>query len=227
MSVQIRWRGDTTAAHKGFIGADREITIDTDKRAIVVHDGETLGGFPMAREDLKNVARDTIAGRGIAKDDLSNAANLVGFVFPSPLGSASGFLRCDGSAVSRAAYATLFARIGTTFGAGDGSTTFNLPDYRGCFLRGAGGNSAAIGTKQEDGAPNITGEVNPGAWFEALQAGQTGAFYAIGGNRGYRENNGNYQGGVVGFNASRSSAVYGRAGEVRPINHAINFFIKY
>jgi microcystin-dependent protein len=48
----------------------------------------------------------------------------------------SGWLVADGSAVSRATYATLFAVVGTTFGAGDGSTTFNLPDLRGQFLRG-------------------------------------------------------------------------------------------
>jgi len=40
----------------------------------------------------------------------------------------SGFLECEGSAVSRSTYAALFAVIGTTYGAGDGSTTFNLPD---------------------------------------------------------------------------------------------------
>lgn len=48
----------------------------------------------------------------------------------------AGYLECDGSAVSRATYATLFAAIGTTWGVGDGSTTFNLPDFRGEFLRG-------------------------------------------------------------------------------------------
>ena len=48
----------------------------------------------------------------------------------------SGWLACNGAAVSRTSYAALFAAIGTTFGAGDGSTTFNLPDLRGEFLRG-------------------------------------------------------------------------------------------
>ncbi len=46
-----------------------------------------------------------------------------------------GFLKCNGAAVSRTAYARLFARIGTAFGGGDGSTTFNLPDFRGEFPR--------------------------------------------------------------------------------------------
>ena len=48
----------------------------------------------------------------------------------------TGYLECDGSAVSRTTYADLFTIIGTTWGAGDGSSTFNLPDLRGEFVRG-------------------------------------------------------------------------------------------
>lgn len=48
----------------------------------------------------------------------------------------AGYLKRNGAAVSRATYARLFAKIGTTYGAGDGSTTFNLPDGRGVFDRG-------------------------------------------------------------------------------------------
>ena len=62
------------------------------------------------------------------------------------------FLLCDGSAVSRTDYAALFAVIGTTFGTGDGSTTFALPDLRAAFIRGAGsknGYSATFGQKQD------------------------------------------------------------------------------
>jgi microcystin-dependent protein len=47
-----------------------------------------------------------------------------------------GWLKCNGQAVSRTTYSRLFSKIGTTFGAGDGSTTFNLPDLRGEFVRG-------------------------------------------------------------------------------------------
>eukprot|EP01116_Phalansterium_solitarium_P013728 TRINITY_DN31132_c0_g1_i1.p1 TRINITY_DN31132_c0_g1~~TRINITY_DN31132_c0_g1_i1.p1 ORF type:complete len:337 (+),score=16.49 TRINITY_DN31132_c0_g1_i1:85-1095(+) len=50
----------------------------------------------------------------------------------------SGYLDCNGAAVSRTTYATLFAAIGTTFGAGDGSTTFTLPDLQGRTTIGAG-----------------------------------------------------------------------------------------
>lgn len=48
----------------------------------------------------------------------------------------TGYLKANGALVSRTTYAALFAAIGTTFGAGDGSTTFNLPDLRGEFIRG-------------------------------------------------------------------------------------------
>lgn len=50
----------------------------------------------------------------------------------------SGYLECDGSAVSRTTYADLFAAIGTTYGVGDGSTTFNVPDLRGRATIGQG-----------------------------------------------------------------------------------------
>ena len=48
----------------------------------------------------------------------------------------SGYIKADGSAVSRSTYATLFLVIGTTYGVGDGSSTFNVPDLRGEFIRG-------------------------------------------------------------------------------------------
>ena len=57
------------------------------------------------------------------------------FAMPTP---PAGWLTCDGSAVSRKKYSTLFAAIGTNWGAGDGSTTFNLPPLTNRFLVGAG-----------------------------------------------------------------------------------------
>ena len=63
----------------------------------------------------------------------------VGAVVGLPFESIpDGFLLCDGQAVSRVDYAALFALLGDTFGAGDGATTFHLPDYRGRSLLGAG-----------------------------------------------------------------------------------------
>lgn len=58
----------------------------------------------------------------------------------------TGYLLCNGSAVSRSTYAALFAVIGTAFGSGDGSTTFNLPDFRDRFPVGAGTSYSANST---------------------------------------------------------------------------------
>lgn len=67
-----------------------------------------------------------------------------------------GTLVADGSEVSRASYPELFAKIGTTYGAGDGVTTFALPDWRDEFPRFSGADRA-VGTKQGDAIRNIVG----------------------------------------------------------------------
>ena len=67
-----------------------------------------------------------------------------------------GWLECNGAAVSRATYADLFKVIGTKYGAGDGSTTFNLPDMNGRVLQ-ATTNHSEVGQMKEASLPNITG----------------------------------------------------------------------
>ena len=79
----------------------------------------------------------------------------------------TGWLKADGSAVSRTQYPALFAAIGTTFGVGDGRTTFNLPDLRGEFVRGWDGGrnidpGRAFGSAQGDAIRNITGSIDTG-----------------------------------------------------------------
>lgn len=63
----------------------------------------------------------------------------------------SGWLMCDGGAVDRTTYAALFAAIGTTYGVGDGATTFNLPDGRGRVTVGKGSNVAIDALGENDG----------------------------------------------------------------------------
>ena len=66
----------------------------------------------------------------------------------------SGYLLCNGAAVSRTTYSKLYSAIGTTYGSGDGSTTFNLPNLNNnSFLEG----SNTVGTAKSAGLPNITG----------------------------------------------------------------------
>jgi microcystin-dependent protein len=82
----------------------------------------------------------------------------IGAIYGSARSSTpAGYLLCDGSAISRTIYDRLFTAIGTSYGVGDSSTTFNLPDLRGAVPRGTGTSSGytqnvtvTLGTKQND-----------------------------------------------------------------------------
>lgn len=107
----------------------------------------------MAKEGLKNnlpKEYDATATQELLEDVteriMGNNNVPVGTVL-SFAGSTSpnGYLICDGSAIKRNSYKDLFSIIGTTYGTGDGSTTFNLPDMRGVFLKGAGTTNRVAG----------------------------------------------------------------------------------
>lgn len=140
-----------------------------------------------------------------------------------------GWLVCNGSAVSRTTYADLFAAIGTTFGAGDGSTTFKLPDYQGDFLRGyLSGTSSAIGTRQAEGLPNISGRLDFGKQVGGMSS-SSGAFSHKNISQDWA---GTSTGTVnvidyVNFDASRSNGLYGDSSHVTPRNNAVSWCIKY
>lgn len=78
MSKQLQIRGGTTAQHSVFTGAVREITVDTNKNTLVVHDGMTVGGFPLAKESV-------VVALASDKEDKSNK------------GVANGYASLDGN----------------------------------------------------------------------------------------------------------------------------------
>lgn len=103
---------------------------------------------------------------GVSTEYLSDLfAGMVSFF---PMASPpTGWLICNGQAVSRTTYATLFNRIGTTYGSGNGSTTFNVPELRGEFIRGLDlsrgvDSGRALGSAQSDAnkAHTHTGTTN-------------------------------------------------------------------
>lgn len=132
-----------------------------------------------------------------------------------------GFLLCNGAAISRTTYAKLFAAIGTLYGAGDGSTTFNLPDMRDKFAEGAG--TYTVGTAVEAELPNITGE------FTGSASNITsGAFSVVSASTGYLKLDGSYSDcRIYSFNASRSSSIYGNSTTVQPNSLVFYYMIKY
>lgn len=79
-------------------------------------------------------------GAPVGSADAHFIGEIIEFASASP--PSADYLACDGAAVSRAVYSTLFARLGTTHGAGDGSTTFNLPNKAGRFTLGPSGTHA-------------------------------------------------------------------------------------
>jgi microcystin-dependent protein len=136
-----------------------------------------------------------------------------------------GYLICDGSAVSRVAFAALFAAIGTAYGNGDGSTTFNIPDLRGYFLRGVdngAGNDPDTGSRTAPSGGN-TGD-NVGS-YQGHVFGSHGHNLLITSNPGGTP--GTY--GATGGPQTPSGSYIQAAGgnETRPLNAYANYIIKY
>lgn len=156
-----------------------------------------------------------------------------------------GWMLCDGSQVSRAEYTNLYNAIGVCWGMGDGSTTFNLPDLRGMFLRGVSGDSGndadansrivlndnggntgnQVGSYQGDAIRNITGTFRGGRNYGgSWQNDQTGAFYVAGSTYNPKGTDTSGAGIKVGFDASGVVPV---GGDNRPKNVYVNYIIKF
>ncbi len=152
-----------------------------------------------------------------------------GTVIASPASSVPGYLFCNGATLNRKTYARLFAVIGTLYNKDNGPNTFNLPDFRGDFIRGyLAGSSAEIGTRQGQGLPNITGNLG-GSKNILINPSADGAFEVTTRSEGWAGTSAGTATTVanISFDASRVSGVYGKSGDVVPRNHALNFFIKY
>ena len=148
--------------------------------------------------------------------DLVQAAVPTGTILPfDGTNVPSGYLVCNGAAVSRTTYAALFAVLGTRHGEGDGKTTFNLPNAHRRFLEMTT-TTSEVGETVEAGLPNITGQFRA----QGSPDGRTqnsGAFANDGKGRidGGLSNGGDYE-DLRSFNASRCSALYGGSSTVQP-----------
>jgi hypothetical protein len=174
----------------------------------------------LAKTDLSNLSEKgkvTIreSAPGVLPGSIICFAGINGTRFDN-----GGYFYCDGRDVSRSSYSQLFEAIGTTYGAGDGVNTFKIPDFRGCFLRGVGGNSAGIGQQQCDAIRNIVGDfsinLDPGIINGPFgYTGNTTKNYVFVSKRSWP---------APSFDASRVVPV---ANENRPINYAVHYYIKY
>lgn len=132
-----QWQPDATVETRLALG--KSYPAGTELYAV---QNEPSGSAPAPLERSKNLAdlQDVPTARAnlgvYSKAEADQKAPAGAVVHFARNTAPSGWLKANGAAVSRTAYATLFAAIGTTFGAGDGFNTFNLPDLRGEFLRG-------------------------------------------------------------------------------------------
>lgn len=126
-----------------------------------------------------------------------------------------GWLLCNGQGVSRTTYANLFAVIGTKYGSGDGSTTFNLPNLHHRFLEGTT-TSSEVGQSVSAGLPNITGYTS-GLLFGS-ESEFVGAFLRQGESVNAKDPTGswNHRYQTVGLDGSRVASVFGKASSVQP-----------
>tara|TARA_B100000161_G_scaffold228179_1_gene174802 strand:+ start:78 stop:1055 length:978 start_codon:yes stop_codon:yes gene_type:complete len=156
----------------------------------------------------------------------------------------SGFLECNGSAISRSTYASLFSILSTTHGAGDGSSTFNLPDLRGQFVRGwdnsAGVDASRVfGSTQTDQNKNhthttdsttLTGGIRKISEGFGSGGSASGVFTKTAdGNNTITGSSSTSPVGGVDFDGTHSHTISSSGGgtEARPKNVALMYIIKF
>lgn len=178
--------------------------------------------------------------RAVSFSLLSSMIIPIGTIITSARATApDGFLLCDGSAISINTYINLYNVIGNAYGNGNGSTTFNIPDLRGEFIRGADNGRGVdagrqIGSNQSDAMRNLTGTYygaldGEGGYSAFCTGGATGVFTGGGAitqirnASSYEMKQINGKNGFI-FDASRQVPI---ASEFRPRNVSVNFYIKY
>jgi len=158
-----------------------------------------------------------------------------------PFGGTSaptGFLVCDGSAISRTTYADLFSAISTTWGTGDGSSTFNIPNLQDDFIRGKSGTRAVGATESEstreravriEQAQTSGGYTMPSASLgRVMYFNESGATWGTHpqdyGNHNYTHQKGL---GAESFTWHYITQGYGAGTEIRPRNKVALYCIKF
>lgn len=165
--------------------------------------------------------------------------------------SPPGWLICNGAEVSRATYASLFAVIGVTFGTGNNSTTFNLPNYQGAFLRGTGTSGSYSGPSLNNSQAHATQThthtassvvTDPGHSHSQTTVnddfnGSGGSAYPLGSNPSFAAydsagsrtwtNISSTSTGIAVATTVGNSTTSVNANETRPYNFGVTWIIKY
>lgn len=192
----------------------REILYKRESGAWVAKDGLIIGYTDNANNRViyvgsVGVGPNELFGRGPVP------AGTVHTFAGAIAGLPSGYLLANGTAISRTLYADLYAAIGTTYGVGDGSTTFNIPDLRGEFLRGLD-NSRGIDSGRTLGSAQAD-ELKSHSHVQRYTA-------SSGPDEGYSIDNSNNPASQIPTSVTTAST---GGAETRPRNIAMNFIIKF
>jgi microcystin-dependent protein len=160
----------------------------------------TFAGFTETNVGVSVTASDINAVCAGGAESAMPSGMVAQFAMVTP---PTGWLPCDGSIISRTTYANLFAAIGTTFGVGDGSTTFGIPDLRGWFTRGwVSDGTMDLGrvfgsTQDDDNAPHAHGGTTDNSTNTPVTATDGAHVHSLSGDvliRNLLEQRGNDQG---------------------------------
>lgn len=196
---------------------------------------ELYGQLLMASDGtINNISLEklqTIIQNEVNKAVTSSTGNPTGTIIAYSVDNVpTGYLKCEGQEVSRVDYKNLFDIIGTTYGEGDGETTFNVPDLRGEFLRGTGtatrntGTGEKVGIHQEATKHPIVG----------TNSGYIGGYGGAGGlganiSRGQDMSGGSSVGFCISYSVDKNAAYINKPTWLtsRPTNTAVLYCIKY
>ena len=201
--------------------------LNSKASAIHTHTSSDITDFPTIPTKTSDLTNDS--GFLTSADRLPTGSYIQFAGSQAP----EGFLVCNGGEISRTTYSNLFAVIGTTYGGGDGSTTFNLPNLTDRFLQG----SSTSGTVKDAGLPNISG----GAYLTTTDGGYNTVHYCDGAfstETEYVTGYGNARdfltketarcySSPIWLDASRSSSIYGNSITVQPPALTCLICIKY
>lgn len=168
---------------------------------------------------------------------LTRAEMVEGIEILQPVGSIiafagntlpNGYLLCDGSNISRTTYKNLFNVIGTTYGTGDGSTTFTLPNLIDRFIEG----SSVAGKYLAEGIPNVKQNIN---YLTSLGRDYDPGFYTSGAfawgqvisGAGVARTEGSVQAIDPYIDLSKGNAIYGASNTVQPRSMLTQYLIRY